>query len=412
MNSRSTKTYKLLVIDDEPSMVDLQSLLLKNAGHDVVALQSTEDALSKTKEYAPDCVLTDIMMPGIDGLQLLKQIRDEPELSATKVIIVSAKTFEYDQRAAMQLGADSFITKPLDADSFAGMVEDILADRMQMSFWGVRGTLPVSGQRSLRYGGNTSCVSLDFPRGQQFIFDAGSGIKEYSNALMAAPEKMNAKIFISHPHWDHINALPFFVPLYIPGNEFEVLGGAHAHITMRELIAAQMEDVYFPITMKEFGSRVYFRDLNEGDYEIDGISVKTMRLSYPGNCLGYRIDYGGHSFCYITDNELFLPGDASHNAHYVKTLTEFVAGADALITDATYTDAEYSSKIGWGHSCISQVVNLAHEAAVKTLYLFHHDPDQNDDAIDAKHATAAAALNALQSSTQLVSPIETLSVKI
>ena len=412
MNDRSAKRYKIMLIDDDPLMIALETTLLEAAGHDMTALQSTEDALPKIKSQALDCVLIDVMMPGIDGMQLLKQIRDDPGLSAIKVIMVSAKTFEYDQRAAMQLGADSFITKPIDADSFAGSIEDILADQMQINFWGVRGTLPVSGQRSLRYGGNTSCVSLDFPRGQNFIFDAGSGIKELSNALMAAPKKMNAKIFISHPHWDHINALPFFVPLYIPGNEFEVLGAAHAHITMRELIAAQMEDVYFPITMTEFGARIYFRDLNEDSYEIDGISVKTMRLSHPGNCLGYRIDYGDRSFCYVTDNELFLPGDASHNAHYVKTLTDFVAGADMLITDATYTDEEYKSKIGWGHSCISQVVNLAHEAAVKTLYLFHHDPDQNDDAIDAKHAAAEALLDELESTTKLVTPVETLSVKI
>jgi len=412
MDDSTTTRFKFLLVEDDPAMIELESLLLEEAGHTVVALHSSDDALSKIKEHAPDCVLTDIMMPGIDGMQLLKQIKDEPGLSNTKVIVVTFKTFEYDQRAAMQLGADSFITKPIEAETFSTLVEDVMADLLQMKFWGVRGTLPVSGHRSLRYGGNTSCVTLEFPRGQQFIFDAGSGIKELSNAIMAAPKKINAKIFISHPHWDHINALPFFVPLYIPGNEFEILGAAHAHITMRELIAAQMDDVYFPITMKEFGSRVYFRDLNEGSYEIDGISVKTLLLSHPGNCLGYRIDYGGRSFCYVTDNELFLPDDASHNLHYVKRLTEFIAGTDALITDATYTDAEYQSKIGWGHSCISQVVKLAHEAEVKSLYIFHHDPDQDEDAIDAKHAAGEAILAELESSTQLISPSETHSVKI
>lgn len=411
MNSSSKRSRKIILVEDDPAMIELETILLEEAGHKVVALQSSEDALSKIKEHAPDCVLTDIMMPGIDGMQLIKKIKDDPKLSNTKVIVVSSKTFEFDQRQAMQLGADSFITKPIEVETFSRLVEDVLADQLQMTFWGVRGTLPVSGQRSLRYGGNTSCVSLDFPRGQRFIFDAGTGIKEFSNALMAAPKKMDAKIFISHPHWDHINALPFFVPLYIPGNEFEVLGAAHAHITMRELIAAQMEDVYFPITMKEFGARIYFRDLNEGAYEIDGVSVKTLLLSHPGNCLGYRIDYGGRSFCYVTDNELFLSGDASHNPHYVERLTEFVAGADALITDTTYTDEEYQSKIGWGHSCVSQVVNLAHEAAVKTLYLVHHDPDQDDDAIDAKHAAAEALLDERNSSTQLVTPKETYSVK-
>ncbi|MAF08731.1 MAG: hypothetical protein CL389_12890 [Acidiferrobacteraceae bacterium] len=412
MDDSSKRKFKFFLIEDDPAMIEMESLLLEEAGHQVMALQSSDDALAKIKEYAPDCVLTDIMMPGVDGMQLLKQIKDDDDLSDTKVIIVSSKTFEYDQRQAKQLGADAFIVKPIETETFSGLIEEIMADRLQMTFWGVRGTLPVAGQRSLRYGGNTSCVTLDFPRGQRFIFDAGSGIKELSNAIMAAPEKMSAKIFVSHPHWDHINALPFFAPLFIPGNEFEVLGAAHAHITMRELIAAQMEDVYFPITMKEFGARVYFRDLNEGKYEIDGIPVKTIQLSHPGNCLGYRIDYRGRSICYITDNELFLPGDSSHNPHFVKRLTEFVSGTDALITDSTYTDAEYENKVGWGHSCVSQVVRLAHEAGVKTLYLFHHDPDQDDDAIDAKHAAAGELLASLESPTQLVSPRETQTVRI
>ena len=138
---------------------------------------------------APDCVLTDIMMAGLDGMQLIKQIKDEAALKDTKIIVVSSKTYEYDQRRAMELGADGFITKPIDADRFAASIGDNLADQFQVNVWGVRGTLPVSGQRSLRYGGNTSCVSLDFPRGQQFIFDAGTGIKELSNALMAAQKK-------------------------------------------------------------------------------------------------------------------------------------------------------------------------------------------------------------------------------
>jgi len=275
-----------------------------------------------------------------------------------------------------------------------------------------RGTLPVAGPRALRYGGNTSCVSLDFPQGQKFIFDAGTGIKELSNALMAPPHKMSAKLFISHPHWDHINALPFFAPLYIPGNEFEILGAAHAHITMRELISAQMDDVYFPITMKEFGSSTHFRDLNEDIYEIDGIQVRTMLLSHPGSCLGYRIEYGDRIICYVTDNELFLPDAPQHDAHYLRRLTEFVSDADALITDSTYTDAEYVSKVGWGHSCISQVVNLAHEANVRNLYLFHHDPDQDDEAIDIKHATAIKMFSDLESETDCLAPMETDIVKV
>jgi len=224
--------------------------------------------------------------------------------------------------------------------------------------------------------------------------------------------KLNAKIFISHPHWDHINALPYFAPLYIPGNEFEILGAAHASISLRDLISSQMDDVYFPITMKDFGSHVEFRKLGQGAFDVDGIAVKTMLLSHPGNCLGYRIDYKGRSICYITDNELFLPESPSYYPNYGNNLASFIEGSDALITDCTYSDAEYASKVGWGHSCISRVVALAHRANIRVLYLAHHDPDQDDDAIDGKFESAKKYMRDLNSSTDVLAPAESLTVFI
>ena len=234
----------------------------------------------------------------------------------------------------MKLGADGFIGKPLDIATFAETVIEIIVDEIEMTFWGVRGTLPVPGPKTLKYGGNTSCMTLQFAKGQFFVFDAGTGIKALSNHLMATRDgKLNAKKFISHPHWDHINALPYFAPLYIPGNEFEILGAAHASISLRDLISSQMDDVYFPITMKDFGSHVELRELGQGAFDVDGIAVKTMLLSHPGNCLGYRIDYKGRSICYITDNELFLPESLSYYPNYGNNLASFIEGSDALITD-------------------------------------------------------------------------------
>ena len=352
-------------------------------------------------------MLTDLLMPGTDGMQLVKAIKQDAELAGIKVIVVSAKSFVFDKRQARKFGADAFIEKPFDADGFFSVVDQVMEDKIEVTFWGVRGTLPVPGQRSLRYGGNTSCVALSLPQGRFFIFDAGTGIKELSNALAARNSlNMDAKIFISHPHWDHINALPFFRPLYIPGNEFEISGPVHANMTMRELISAQMDDVFFPITMKQFSARVYFRDLGEEEFEVEGLAVKTMLLSHPGNCLGYRVEYGGRSVCYITDNELFLPDSPHHNPHYLDRLTAFVAGTDALITECTYTDGEYATRVGWGHSCVSQVVDLAHRAKVENLYIVHHDPDQDDDDIDAKLASAQSRLASLNSDTRCRAPVE------
>ena len=178
------------------------------------------------------------------------------------------------------------------------------------------------------------------------------------------------------------------------------------------MIAAQMDGLYFPVRLKQFGARVYFHNLQEEEFSIGDIVVRTKLLNHPGRCLGYRIDYKGRSICYITDNELDLEDSNFYNPFYVKRLIEFIHGCDVLITDTTYTDEEYPSHVGWGHSCVSRVVDLADRAQVKTLYLFHHDPDQSDDDIDAKFESAKKQLRQRKSKTVCLAPREGDSFKI
>lgn len=397
---------KFFVVDDEESMVKATTILLEGAGHEVVGFTSSNQALESVKSGQPDCLIVDIMMPEMDGLELCRKVKSDPENSHIRVIVLSAKTYEFDRSRARDMGASGYLTKPIKLDSFISELEQLLGDTFTATFWGVRGTLPVPGESSLRYGGNTSCVAIQCGNAPLMIFDAGSGIKALSDHMMGMNQRITAKIFISHPHWDHINALPFFVPLYIPGNEFEILGARHGETTMRELMSAQMDGIYFPITIREFGARVFFRDLGEETIEFDNITVKTMLLSHPGNCLGYRIEYQGKSICYITDNEMFNPGEPGHNPGYIQHLADFCHGADALITDTTYTDAEYLSKAGWGHSSVGQVAELAARAEVENLYLFHHDPDQTDDDIDAKLEEMKNALKMLGSNVTCLAPRE------
>jgi len=158
------------------------------------------------------------------------------------------------------------------------------------------------------------------------------------------------------------------------------------------------------VTTREFGAKVEFRDLREGTYEFGEISVGTMLLAHPGNCLGYRVDYDGRSVCYITDNELFLPANEFFSAEYEQRLLEFVRGADALIIDTNYLDDEYEAKVGWGHSSVSQVADFAHRAEVKTLYPFHHDYGHDDDTIDRKLNQMQAILQS--SETNVIQPVE------
>ncbi|MBF0453412.1 MAG: response regulator [Magnetococcales bacterium] len=401
------KSFHFILVDDDPNLLEVETLLLEAEGQTVTSITSSIQALEVIRQQKPDCVILDVMMPGMDGFEMCRILRQDPTLKHLKIIFVSAKAFDYDRKRALSIGGDGFILKPINPESFAQEVLRILLDRMELTYWGVRGTLPMPGEKTLKYGGHTSCITIAFPKGDFFIFDAGSGIKALSSSLLSQKKgTIDAKIFISHPHWDHINALPFFVPLYLPGHEIEILGASHGTLSMRELISSQMEGVYFPIQIKEFAARVYFRDLKEETLEINGIHIKTLLLNHPGNCLGYRIEYQGRSICYVTDNELPLEDSPYYDPQNLNRLVEFVKGTDILITDTTYTDEEYPSKVLWGHSSVSQVVKLAHQAEVNSLHLFHHDPDQTDEDIDAKLERAQSLLKEMDSSVHCMAPKE------
>jgi len=399
------RTY--FIVDDDRVFIKFLTKYLASDLLTIASSTNSSSALQEIKRLKPDCLILDIMMPDIDGLELCMQVRADPDLNKTKIVVVSGKAYEIDRKRAFDMGADGYIVKPVAPDKIAGQIQRIVEDRVEMTFWGVRGTLPVPGQETIRYGGNTSCISLEFPKGGLFIFDAGTGIKSLSDHLETQNRsQIEAKIFISHPHWDHINALPFFTPLYKQGNEFEIMGPAHGDISIRELISGQMDGVYFPIEIKEFGATVSFQNLKEGVVSIDGIKVQTVLLNHPGHCLGYRIDYKDRSICYITDNELFPKSSRFYNGAYIKKLTTFIRNTDALITDCTYDEEEYAQKARWGHSSITEVIHLAHRAKVGTLYMFHHDPGQTDAAIDKKHDQAQELLSALKSSTVCITPME------
>jgi phosphoribosyl 1,2-cyclic phosphodiesterase/CheY-like chemotaxis protein len=395
------------IVDDSRIQAEIARALLEKNGHSVLVNQSSVDALREIPAARPDCVLMDIMMPGVDGYELCRRLRTMPELAGIKLVMMSTKAYSFERRRAREMGADGYFVKPLHPAAFVSELERLVADTLNMTFWGVRGTLPVSRRDSIRYGGNTSCVSVSFPDGRLFVFDAGTGIKALSDALVTAKRtRIEGEILISHPHWDHINALPFFVPFYVQGHHFEICGPSHGDVTMRDLISAQMDGVYFPITVREFAASVTYRDLSEGDFEIGGTSVKTMLLTHPGNCLGYRLTWGKRSICYVTDNELYVPESECYSAEYVERLADFTRDADVLITDCTYTDEEYPRKMGWGHSSVGQVADLSARAQVRSLYLFHHDPDHTDAVIDAKLGRVRELLATRGAATTVIAPTE------
>jgi len=398
---------KFFIVDDDPDTLALVSRLLTDAGHEVVVRATSTGAVRDIPDARPDCVITDVMMPVMDGFELTRELRSRPELAAMKIVILSAKSYDFDRRRAKEMGADGYLTKPIKRETFLNAIIEILSDQIALRYWGVHGTLPVPGDAYTRYGGNTSCVSVELSGEPLYVFDCGSGIKKLSDRLMAGSgERLSARVFISHTHWDHINTVPFFAPLYVRGNQIEIFGPYQGNLTIERAISAQMESVYFPVTVREFGARIMFRDLREETLEFGPVRVQTMLLRHPGYCLGYKLTCRDRTICYITDNELYPPTDPRHDTRYVQRLADFVRRADVLITDTTYRDHEYPSKVDWGHSCVSQVADLAARAEVKRLHLFHHDPDQTDVDIDAKLDEMRKELERLGSKVVCEAPAE------
>lgn len=266
-----------------------------------------------------------------------------------------------------------------------------------VKFWGTRGSIPTPASWTRVYGGNTACVEVRFDD-TVFICDAGSGIRELGKDLLARnPPPPELHLLITHTHWDHIQGFPFFVPAYLPQCRIRVYGTSAGDDQRYRLLSGQMTSEYFPISFGDLGARIMFDHLNEGEGVVGGVRVSCIPLNHPGGCCGYRFEKDGVKIVYATDNELELqPDDVFPDPDHQgglrqapEALVEAVRGADLLIMDAQYDDAQYATKKGWGHSSCFSTTDLAIRAEVKNLALFHHDPESTDQDVDAKTISCA-----------------------
>ena len=349
-----------------------------------------DDAVQLTEASSSDSSLK-----GARSLLIDQPIWNSPNLSVTPfveaahrqnlpVFFVLTSLEPSIRNDAFRLGADEVLFKDETLDSI--VKAEALHDRFELKFWGVRGTLPISGPNTLKYGGNTSSLGLQFGVDRQFVFDAGTGLRDLSTHLSRHKGgKFNGRILITHPHWDHLNCLPFFDPFYNPNSQIHLMGPPQGDLSFKAIVDGQMNGIYFPIGTDSFNADVIFGDLLPGQYVFDGITVTAIRLDHPGCCLGYRVDFKGRSVAYLTDNELGLREGFDP---YMNALTDFLSGIDVLIHDCSYFDDEYPRRKSWGHSSVSQVVRLADLSKAKHLFLFHHDPEHDDQDIDRKQVEA------------------------
>ncbi len=258
-------------------------------------------------------------------------------------------------------------------------------------FWGTRGSIPTPGHRTRKFGGNTSCVSVTIDD-SLFVCDGGTGLRDLGVHLGERPSTpLEAHLFFSHTHWDHIQGFPFFLPAYDERSTLNVYDATRQDDRVRRLLLGQMRSDYFPVTFSALGSQIISRNLDLNATLVDGVSVRFFEQTHPGRSFAYSFEKNGVKIVYATDSELDLDvtnqADAERDPTRLRQLPDgmlkFMDGATLLIADGQYTDAEYPAKRGWGHARATTVADLAVQAGVEHCAIFHHDPMHSDTDVEA-----------------------------
>src|SRR5919197_4082474 len=247
---------------------------------------------------------------------------------------------------------------------------------MKIRFWGTRGSIPTPGPLTVRYGGNTACVEVCDSTGSLLILDAGTGLRELGTALMndGGSRPFSVDLLLSHLHWDHIQGIPFFRPAYDPKTSLRIRGPKQAR-TMKELLGLGMDDPFFPVDIDDMPARLDVGELDDGsDERIGRFRVLAASIFHPSPALAYRVEADGRALVYATDTEDPFSGKPN-------PVVPLAKDADMLIHDAQYLETDF--KPTWGHSTVASAIDVAVNARVKRLVLYHHDPERSDDAPDA-----------------------------
>ena len=408
---------RILIAEDIRAIAMRLAHVFQSRGYEVESTADGEECLRALERRLPDLLFLDLMLPRLNGMDVLKRIRTNPAMKDLKVVVCTSKDFSTDVRSLMDLGVDEVIIKPFDNETvlqkvdacFAGQqtgevskasvsstqsdigyAPELNLERPRIRFWGTRGSIPVSGVQYLRHGGNTSCIEYACGK-DQILFDAGSGLREASNALLAGGPR-HIHLFLTHTHWDHINGFPFFTPMFIPGYEITVYGERGFGKNFETLLNGQLDRDYFPAERQDLRAKMNFQILDENPVNINGIKVTRAFTNHPGATVGFKVEHLGKKIAYVPDNE-FLKGYKGHPKEVVRSsdlvvpqepLVSFLSGVDVLIHEAQYLALEYSKKVGWGHSSLSNACVLAKLAKVKKWIVIHHDPAHADVYLEDK----------------------------
>jgi phosphoribosyl 1,2-cyclic phosphodiesterase/DNA-binding NarL/FixJ family response regulator len=406
---------RIVIADDDDDIRSIVEMGLDAFGFEVFAAPDGEEGLRLVREKRPDAVVLDLMMPKMHGFAVCQAIRNDPELKDLFIVVGSAKAYAADIKKVKTLGANIYLQKPYDLQVLAETlragisqipvsatsaakvsapakkpVQEVFTPAipenslLSVKFWGTRGSIATPGRQTLRYGGNTSCVEVRSGN-SILLFDCGTGVREAGMGMLREFQKqpLHIHLFVSHTHWDHIQGFPFFTPAYIPGNKLSIYSLHGTDKSLERIFTGQMDSTYFPVDLTDMMAEFKFIEL-EGPVQIGDTTVRHVYLNHPGIALGFRVEHAGKSVVYLTDHEPYyrLLGDNDNSHKLDHEIDEFVRGADLYIREAQYTEEEYPSHRAWGHGTWKDALNSAHAANVRRLFLYHHDPTHDDEAID------------------------------
>lgn len=249
---------------------------------------------------------------------------------------------------------------------------------MKAAIWGCRGTLPAPGPATVRYGGNTTCVAVETAEGRLVVLDCGSGIRPLGNALAASPQA-ELDILLTHMHLDHVTGLGFFAPLFM-GTTIRIWGPRLQGKPLAENIAAYLSPPLFPVAFEDIHANIEVIEVSNETWEVAGLTVTAAPVQHPGGALGYRLEENGRTLAFVPDNEINLDPDAA---------VALATGADILMHDAQYTEAQYPSKVGWGHSSVRDFAEFVQRTGPGRAFMFHHDPAHDDEVLEEMRDDAA-----------------------
>ncbi|HET7512752.1 MAG TPA: response regulator, partial [Chthoniobacterales bacterium] len=389
----------LVLIDNDPLSRALLSQCLTGQGWRVLEAEDGESGLALVKANRPAAVVCDLRTPKRNGFKVCRMIRELPELKETRVVLTGVSRFTNDRDTAFATGANEYLSKPIiPAELLTALthcrdelVEDkpkpVVTGPVKVRFWGVRGSIPTPGIQTAMFGGNTSCVEVR-AGDQVIILDAGSGIRALGQQLMREfkGKPLDITMLVSHTHWDHIQGFPFFIPAYNPKVNVRIVGYEGAIHGLRGALFEQMQSAFFPVGLNQMASHVTFEELSEMEFELGAVKVRATFANHPGICLGYRLTTAEGDIVYMPDHEAYERHEAERqkvsgerstpSLEYARLqdekVIEFMRDADIVITDSQYDAVEYPTRLGWGHTCADDAVELAMKAGVKHLFLFHH----------------------------------------